>query len=115
MSADARLAGRVALVTGASQGIGRACALLLAASGAQVALAARNEEKLAETKAQIAAAGGQAETFKLDVANEDEVKAVFKAVVAKFGRLDILVNNAGITRDQLIMRMKRADWEAVLA
>jgi 3-oxoacyl-[acyl-carrier protein] reductase len=107
--------GRVALVTGASQGIGRACALLLAASGAQVALAARNEEKLAETKAQIAAAGGQAESFKLDVANEDDVKAVFKTVVAKFGRLDILVNNAGITRDQLIMRMKRADWDAVLA
>jgi len=106
--------GRVALVTGASQGIGRACALLLAAGGAQVALAARNEDKLAETKAQITAAGGQAETFKLDVANEDEVKSVFKAVVAKFGRLDILVNNAGITRDQLIMRMKRADWDAVL-
>ncbi|HTM61740.1 MAG TPA: SDR family NAD(P)-dependent oxidoreductase, partial [Burkholderiales bacterium] len=106
--------GRVALVTGASQGIGRACALLLAHGGAQVALAARNEDKLAETKAQITAAGGQAETFKLDVANEDEVKAAFKAVLAKFGRLDILVNNAGITRDQLIMRMKRADWDAVL-
>ena len=107
--------GRVALVTGASQGIGRACALLLAAGGAQVALAARNEDKLAETRAQITAAGGQAETFKLDVANEDEVKSVFKAAVGKFGRLDILVNNAGITRDQLIMRMKRADWDAVLA
>ncbi len=107
--------GRVALVTGASQGIGRACALLLASSGAQVALAARNEEKLAATKAQIEAAGGKAETFKLDVANEDEVKATVKAVVAKFGRLDILVNNAGITRDQLILRMKRADWDAVLA
>ena len=107
--------GRVALVTGASQGIGRACALLLASSGAQVALAARNEEKLAATKAQIEAAGGKAESFKLDVANEDEVKATVKAVVAKFGRLDILVNNAGITRDQLILRMKRADWDAVLA
>jgi 3-oxoacyl-[acyl-carrier protein] reductase len=107
--------GRVALVTGASQGIGRACALLLASSGAKVALAARNEEKLAATKAQIEAAGGQAETFKLDVANEDEVKATVKAVVAKFGRLDILVNNAGITRDQLLLRMKRADWDAVLA
>jgi 3-oxoacyl-[acyl-carrier protein] reductase len=106
--------GRVALVTGASQGIGRACALLLASSGAQVALAARNEEKLAATKAQIEAAGGKAETFKLDVANEDEVKATMKAVVAKFGRLDILVNNAGITRDQLLLRMKRADWDAVL-
>jgi len=107
--------GRVALVTGASQGIGRACALLLAASGAQVALCARNEEKLAATKAQIITAGGKAETFKLDVANEDEVKAVFKDVVARLGRLEILVNNAGITRDQLIMRMKRADWDSVLA
>jgi 3-oxoacyl-[acyl-carrier protein] reductase len=107
--------GRVALVTGASQGIGRTCALLLARSGAQVALAARNQEKLAATKAEIAAAGGQAEAFKLDVANEDEVKAAFKAVLAKFGKLDILVNNAGITRDQLVLRMKRADWDAVLA
>ncbi|HSE47900.1 MAG TPA: 3-oxoacyl-[acyl-carrier-protein] reductase [Terriglobales bacterium] len=107
--------GRLALVTGASQGIGRACALLLASCGAHVALAARNEEKLAETKAQITAAGGKAETFKLDVANEDEVKAVFKDVVARLGRLEILVNNAGITRDQLILRMKRADWDAVLA
>ena len=107
--------GRVALVTGASQGIGRACALLLASSGAHVTLAARNEEKLAETQAQITAAGGKAETFKLDVANEDEVKAVFKDVVARLGRLEILVNNAGITRDQLILRMKRADWDAVLA
>ena len=106
--------GRVALVTGASQGIGRACALLLASGGAQVVLAARNEEKLAETRAQIVAAGGQAETFKMDVANEDEVKAAFKAAISRFGRLDILVNNAGITRDQLIMRMKRADWDAVL-
>src|SRR4051812_23271833 len=114
-AADGRLAGRVALVTGASQGIGRACALLLAASGARIALAARNEDKLAETRAQIVAAGGEAEVFKLDVANEDEVKSVFKAAVAKFSRLDILVNNAGITRDQLIMRMKRADWDAVLS
>jgi 3-oxoacyl-[acyl-carrier protein] reductase len=111
----AGVAGRVALVTGASQGIGRTCALLLASSGAQVALAARNQEKLAATQAEIAAAGGQAEAFKLDVASEDEVKAVFKAVVAKFGKLDILVNNAGITRDQLVLRMKRADWDAVLA
>jgi len=107
--------GRVALVTGASQGIGRACALLLASSGAQVALCARNADKLAETRAQIAAAGGRAEVFQLDVADEDQVKAVCKDVVAKLGRLEILVNNAGITRDQLIMRMKRADWDAVLA
>lgn len=107
--------GRVALVTGASQGIGRACALLLAQSGAKVALAARNEEKLAAVAQEIAAAGGEAATFRLDVANEDETKAAIKAAIARFGRIDILVNNAGITRDQLVMRMKRADWDAVLA
>jgi 3-oxoacyl-[acyl-carrier protein] reductase len=106
--------GRVALVTGASQGIGRACALLLAGSGARVALAARNEEKLAAVAQEIAAAGGEAATFRLDVASEDEVKAVVKAAIERFGKLEILVNNAGITRDQLVMRMKRADWDAVL-
>ncbi len=106
--------GHVALVTGASQGIGRACALLLAEGGATVALAARNLEKLEEGVAQITAAGGQAAAFKLDVTSEDEIKAVAKDVIAKFGRVDILVNNAGVTRDQLLMRMKRADWDAVI-
>ncbi len=109
------LKGRVALVTGASQGIGRACALELARAGATVAAAARNEEKIAAVVKEIATAGGTGAGFKLDVANEDEVKATVKAVVGQFGKLDILVNNAGITRDQLAMRMKRADWDAVLA
>ena len=109
-----RLDGRVALVTGASQGIGRACALALAEAGAAVALAARNEPKLAETADQIRAAGGLAETFKIDLASEDEIKSGVKAAIAKLGKLDILVNNAGITRDQLAVRMKRADWDAVL-
>jgi 3-oxoacyl-[acyl-carrier protein] reductase len=106
--------GRVALVTGASQGIGRACAMRLAKSGASVAAAARNREKLEEVVGEIAAAGGQAAAFALDVADEEQIKAVFKAVIAQFGKIDILVNNAGITRDQLVMRMKRADWDAVI-
>jgi 3-oxoacyl-[acyl-carrier protein] reductase len=108
------LSGRVALVTGASQGIGRACALRLAKDGATVAVAARNQEKLNELVAEITAAGGQAAAFALDVADEEQVKAITKAVIAQFGKIDILVNNAGITRDQLVMRMKRADWDLVL-
>jgi 3-oxoacyl-[acyl-carrier protein] reductase len=110
-----RLDGRVALVTGASQGIGRACALALAEAGAAVALAARNQQKLEETAEQIRRAGGRAETFKIDVASEEEIKSGVKAIVASLGKIDILVNNAGITRDQLALRMKRADWDHVLA
>jgi 3-oxoacyl-[acyl-carrier protein] reductase len=108
------LSGRVALVTGASQGIGRACALHLAKSGATLALAARGHEKLNELVSQIEAAGGKAAAFPLDVSDEEQVKSTFKAVLAQFGTIDILVNNAGITRDQLVMRMKRADWDSVL-
>jgi 3-oxoacyl-[acyl-carrier protein] reductase len=107
--------GRVALVTGASQGIGRACALVLAAAGAKVALCARNQEKLQQVASEVAAAGGESAVFKMDVASEDEIKAGVKAVVAQFGKVDILVNNAGITRDQLVMRMKRADWDDVIS
>ena len=107
--------GRIALVTGASQGIGRACALRLAQSGATIAVAARNKERLEQVGAEITAAGGQAAAFPMDVASEDDVKSAIKAVVARFGKIDILVNNAGITRDQLLLRMKRADWDAVLA
>jgi 3-oxoacyl-[acyl-carrier protein] reductase len=108
------LSGRVALVTGASQGIGRACALKLAAAGAAVAAAARNQEKLNELVGEISAAGGKAAAFALDVSDEEQVKATVKAAIAQFGKVDILVNNAGITKDTLIMRMKRADWDAVL-
>ena len=111
----AELAGRIALVTGASQGIGRACALELAKAGATVALAARNEAKLAEVAAEITAAGGQAATYALDVASEESIKNGAKAVQEKFGKVEILVNNAGITRDDLMMRMKRADWDDVLS
>jgi len=108
------LSGRIALVTGASQGIGRACALKLAAAGAAVAVAARNQEKLNELVQQISSSGGTAAAFVMDVAEEDQIKTAFKAVLGQFGKIDILVNNAGITRDQLVMRMKRADWDAVL-
>jgi 3-oxoacyl-[acyl-carrier protein] reductase len=110
----ADLQGRIALVTGASQGIGRACALELARRGATVALAARNEAKLSEVAAEIAASGGQAAAFALDVASEESIKNGAKAVVERFGRVEILVNNAGITRDDLMMRMKRSDWDDVL-
>jgi len=109
------LNGRIALVTGASQGIGRACALILAEAGATVALAARNEENLREAAAQITGAGGKAAVYKLDVSSEEEIKAVVKQIIAEHGKVDILVNNAGITRDQISMRMKRCDWDAVLA
>jgi 3-oxoacyl-[acyl-carrier protein] reductase len=108
------LTGRVALVTGASQGIGRAVALKLAASGATVAVAARNQEKLAELVRQIEAGGGKASAFPVDVADEEQVKTALKAALGQFGKIDILINNAGITRDQLVMRMKRSDWDSVL-
>jgi 3-oxoacyl-[acyl-carrier protein] reductase len=109
------LQGRIALVTGASQGIGRACALELARAGATVALAARNVAKLAEAVAEIEAAGRQAAAFALDVASEESIKAGAAAVMERFGKVEILVNNAGITRDDLMPRMKRADWDDVLA
>jgi 3-oxoacyl-[acyl-carrier protein] reductase len=109
-----KLEGRVALVTGASQGIGHACALALAREGATVAVAARNQQRLDQLAGQIAAAGGKAAAFVIDVADEEQVKSGIKSALAQFGKIDILVNNAGITRDQLVMRMKRADWDAVL-
>ncbi len=107
--------GRVAFVTGASQGIGRACAVKLATQGATVVAAARNQEKLNDVVKEIVSAGGQASACALDVTDEEQVKASIKATIGQFGKIDILVNNAGITRDQLIMRMKRADWDAVLS
>ena len=106
------LSGRVAVVTGASQGIGRACALKLAARGATVALVARNQQKLDEVADAIG--GTSVRAFPADVENEDQIKTTFKQIISAVGKIDILVNNAGITRDQLLMRMKRADWDAVL-
>jgi 3-oxoacyl-[acyl-carrier protein] reductase len=105
---------KVALITGASQGIGRDTALALAEAGAKVAVAARNEEKLSALVGEITAAGGAAFAVKMDVADAEQVKAGFKQVLDKFARLDILVNNAAITRDGLAMRMKPDDWDSVL-
>src|SRR3982074_3519857 len=109
------LSGRIALITGASQGIGRSCALKLASAGATVAAAARNQEKLNELVAEITGAGGKAAAFALDVSDDEQIKSACKAAITQFGKIDILVNNAGITRDQLVIRMKRSDWDAVLS
>jgi len=108
------VSGKVALVTGASQGIGRDTALALSESGAKLAVAARNEEKLATLVQEITGQGGEAFAVRMDVADPEQVKAGFKAVLEKFGKLDILVNNAAITRDTLAMRMKLEDWDAVI-
>jgi 3-oxoacyl-[acyl-carrier protein] reductase len=105
---------KVALVTGASQGIGRAIALALAESGAKVAIAARNTEKLAALSNEIAQNGAESLPVPMDVADAGQVKSGFQQTLAKFGRLDILVNNAAITRDTLALRMKLEDWDAVL-
>jgi 3-oxoacyl-[acyl-carrier protein] reductase len=108
------LAGKIALVTGASQGIGRACALELAKAGATVALAARNVEKLEAVAAEIDAAGGAAKAYALDVSSEESIRTAAKAVLADHGAVHILVNNAGITKDGLALRMKLADFDDVL-
>jgi 3-oxoacyl-[acyl-carrier protein] reductase len=105
---------KVAIVTGASQGIGRDTAMALSEAGAKVAVAARNEEKLAALVQDITAKGGEAFAVKMDVADAEQIKAGFKSILEKFGKIDILVNNAAITRDGLAMRMKPDDWEAVL-
>ena len=115
MPSPAPLADQVALVTGASRGIGRAIALELAAAGALVVVNYASSPQAAEAVvAEIAAAGGRAWAHQANVAEEEQVEAMVKAVLAKEGRLDVLVNNAGITRDGLLMRMKTADWQSVI-
>ncbi len=105
---------RVALVTGASQGIGRATALALARAGAKIVIAARSADKLARLQEEVVATGGEALAVKMDVADGEQIKVGFKEAFERFVRLDILVNNAGIARDALAVRMKPEDWEAVL-
>ncbi len=109
------LQGRIALVTGGAQGIGRAIAEELAAAGAVIVLADVNEVKLAETVAEMKAQGIDASAFTVNVSSQESIEAGAKAIIEKFGKVEILVNNAGITRDNLMLRMKPADWDLVLS
>jgi 3-oxoacyl-[acyl-carrier protein] reductase len=108
------LNGKVALVTGASRGIGRAVALKLAGEGADVVVTATSLERAQKTADEITAMGGKALAVKVDVSSTSDVEELFAKTAEVFGKLDILVNNAGITRDGLLMRMKDADWDAVI-
>ena len=108
------LSDKVAIVTGASRGIGRAIALALTAQGAKVVASARNAEALAELIAEIKSQGGEALAVVGDVAVEDDANNLVKQAVAAYGQVDIFINNAGITRDGLLLRMKNDDWDAVL-
>jgi len=109
-----RLAGKVALVTGAAQGIGRAIALLLAQNSADIVVSDINLEKAEETAKEIEGTGQRAMAIKVDVAHSGEVERMVQTILERFGHIDILVNNAGIARDKLILRMTEEDWDAVL-
>ena len=115
MAVSFALSGKVALVTGGSQGIGESIAKALATHGAHIVVAARNEEKAAAVARRIAEEGGSAEAIRLDVSDPASVSAAFKSVVERHGKLDVLVNNAGITDDGLILRMSKDSWDKVLA
>ena len=108
------LSDKTAIVTGASQGLGKAVALALAANGAKVACVARSVDKLNETVQQIQEAGGEAEAFACDVTDRESVDGLVDQVVEQWEKLDILVNNAGITRDTLLPRMSDDEWDAVI-
>jgi len=105
---------RTAFITGASRGIGRACALALSKAGVRVVLAARDRTKLDEVAGEVRAAGGEAHVVTIDMGSQDSIKEAIGAAAKDFGRIDILVNNAGITRDGLALRMKKDDWDAVI-
>ena len=102
------------MVTGASRGIGQACALTLARAGAKIAVAARALDKLEQLAAEIKAGGGEAFPVAIDMESQASIKEGFARVAKEFGRIDILVNNAGVTRDGLALRMKAEDWDLVL-
>jgi 3-oxoacyl-[acyl-carrier protein] reductase len=108
------MSNRIAVVTGASRGIGRACALELAKAGAKIGLMARQAEKLEAVAAEIRSAGGEAFVAPMDLGAPDSIKAAFAAVAQHFGPVNILVNNAAVTRDGLALRMKQADWDTVI-
>ena len=114
MGKKLKLKGRVALITGAAQGIGKSIALLLAQNGANIVVSDINLERAEETAREIESIGSKAMAVKVDVANLKEVEQMVEAVLEKFGKIDILVNNAGITRDKLILRMTEEDWDTVL-
>ncbi len=107
--------GKIAIVTGASRGIGRGIALALAEAGATVICAARDQGKLDDVVKEIAAAGGKAHAHPVDVASRESIEALISSTVTGHGRIDVLVNNAGITRDNLLLRMKPAEWDDVIA
>ena len=106
---------RIAFITGASRGIGRACALTLSSAGARVVLAARQLDKLELAAAEIRAAGGDAFAVEMDLSAAASIRSAFSKAAQEFGRIDILVNNAAITKDGLAVRMKQGDWDSVLA
>jgi 3-oxoacyl-[acyl-carrier protein] reductase len=108
------MANRIAFITGASRGIGRACAIALSAGGARVVLAARQVAKLEEVAVEIRAAGGDAFVVPIYLSSPDSIKEAFLKASKEFGRIDILINNAGVTRDGLALRMKRDDWDVVI-
>ena len=105
---------RTALITGASRGIGKACALTLAQAGKRIILAARSVDALEIVAAEVRALGAEAFAVQMDLSNQDSIKAAVESAVAAFGRIDILINNGGITKDGLAVRMKRQDWETVI-